>query len=151
MKNKLDELIAFIGACCVIVVAGNPNAVSGQESTLASGKVATVTTGTVAQQEAIAKKLEQPVEFVNSLKMLMVLIPSGEFQMGSPEGDTDREADETQHRVRITQPFYLATCEVTQSQYAAVMGAEPWKGKKYGPWVFVKRRAKPRSHTCEPG
>lgn len=37
-----------------------------------------------------------------------VLIPPGEFVMGSPESEAGRDADEVQHRVRITAPYYLA-------------------------------------------
>ena len=37
-----------------------------------------------------------------------VLIPPGEFMMGSPAGEPGRKDDEGLHRVRITQPFYLA-------------------------------------------
>ncbi len=32
-----------------------------------------------------------------------------------------------QHQVRITQPFYLQTTEVTQEQWYAVMGTRPWR------------------------
>jgi sulfatase modifying factor 1 len=41
-----------------------------------------------------------------------------------------------QHLVKITQPYYLSSCEVTQEQYREVMGASPWKGKP-----LVKERA----------
>ena len=44
-----------------------------------------------------------------------MLIPAGEFLMGSPDSDKDAEDDEKpQHRVRITRPFYLGVYEVTQ-------------------------------------
>lgn len=59
-------------------------------------------------------------------KMEMALIPSGEFQMGSPEAEWGRDSDEGPiHRVRITRPFYLGVYEVTQQQYEQVMGSNP--------------------------
>ena len=59
---------------------------------------------------------------VNSVGMVLVPIPAGEFQMGSPESEPDREDGETQHLVKITKPFYLSAYEVTQEQYEKVMG-----------------------------
>jgi formylglycine-generating enzyme required for sulfatase activity len=47
--------------------------------------------------------------------------------MGSPEGEEGRRDDEHQHKVRISKPFYMQTTEVTQGQWKAVMGTEPWK------------------------
>ena len=58
--------------------------------------------------------------------MKLVLIPAGEFLMGSPDSDKDAQDDEKpQHRVRITRPFYLGATEVTQGQYRAVTGENP--------------------------
>ena len=34
-------------------------------------------------------------------------------------------AEAPKHRVRITKPFYLGSCEVTQAQYERVMGSNP--------------------------
>jgi sulfatase modifying factor 1 len=65
----------------------------------------------------------------NTLGMTFNNIPAGTFMMGSPEDETDRGAEETQHKVTITKAFYMQTTEVTQSQWKAVMGTEPWKGK----------------------
>ena len=53
--------------------------------------------------------------------MRLVRIPSGEFTMGSPGNN----GSEKQHRVRITKPFYMGACEVTQAQYEKVMGTNP--------------------------
>ncbi|MEY2724961.1 MAG: Serine/threonine-protein kinase pkn1 [Planctomycetota bacterium] len=73
-----------------------------------------------------------PNVITNSLGMKLVLIPAGEFLMGSPEGETGRSSDEgPQHRVRISKPFYLGETEVTQEQFRAVMNTEPWKGETY--------------------
>lgn len=71
-------------------------------------------------------------EITNSIGMKLVLIPAGEFMMGSPSSDSDGGPSEgPQHRVKITEPFYIGKYEVTQSQYEAVMGKNPsrFKGK----------------------
>jgi formylglycine-generating enzyme required for sulfatase activity len=72
--------------------------------------------------------------------MKLVLIPPGEFTMGSPKELIDEElkrpdndhwykerlpGEGPQHRVRITRPFYLGTCLVTQQEYQRVMGTNP--------------------------
>ena len=46
-----------------------------------------------------------------------VLIPPGEFWMGSPLTEARRGSDETRHFVRLTRPFYMACCEVTNAQW----------------------------------
>jgi formylglycine-generating enzyme required for sulfatase activity len=51
-----------------------------------------------------------------------VLIPEGEFMMGSTSGQGN---EEPVHRVKIGQPFYLGKYEVTQGQWQAVMGNNP--------------------------
>ncbi len=64
--------------------------------------------------------------------MEFVLIQAGEFMMGSTDSDQDAQADEKpQHKVQITKPFYLGKYEVTQAEWKAVMGTEPWKGKEH--------------------
>ena len=72
---------------------------------------------------AIKSKLGDPV--VNSVGMVLVPIPAGEFQMGSPESEKGRRPRETQHLVKITKAFYLGAYEVTQEQYGKVMGKNP--------------------------
>ena len=70
-----------------------------------------------------------PIE--NSIGMVLVPIPAGEFLMGSPETELGRQDDEVQHQVTLTKPFLLGVHEVTQGQWQAVMGTTPWKGKQY--------------------
>jgi formylglycine-generating enzyme required for sulfatase activity len=64
-------------------------------------------------------------EITNSIGMKLVLIPKGKFLMGSPRDEKDRDVDEEQHEVEITQPFYMGVYEVTQRQYEKVMGKNP--------------------------
>jgi formylglycine-generating enzyme required for sulfatase activity len=61
----------------------------------------------------------------NSIGMRLVRIPPGKFLMGSPQGEEGRDGNEIQHEVENTRGFYLGAFEVTQGQFAAVMGAHP--------------------------
>ena len=70
--------------------------------------------------------------FTNNLGMKFVYIKPGSFLMGSPSGEAGRNDDEQQHRVTLTQGFYLQTTEVTQGQWQRVMGENPSKFNKCG-------------------
>ena len=51
----------------------------------------------------------------------MVPIPGGEFLMGSPPSEPNRNADEgPQHKVKI-EPFWMEQCEVTWNEYELFM------------------------------
>lgn len=64
------------------------------------------------------------------VELKFALIPAGEFLMGSAGGESDRRSDEgPQHQVKLTQPFYMLTTEVTQQQYSQIMGTNPSKFK----------------------
>ena len=74
-------------------------------------------------------------QITNSIGMKLVLIPAGEFKMGSRESAEDTAAffnktygedvlkadffkdEHPQHRVRITRPFYLGKYHVTRGQF----------------------------------
>ena len=58
----------------------------------------------------------------------LVLIPAGEFLMGSPDSDSDADGDEKpQRKVKITRPFYLGKHEVTKGQFAKFVAAKSYK------------------------
>ncbi|MFH0795706.1 MAG: SUMF1/EgtB/PvdO family nonheme iron enzyme [Candidatus Omnitrophota bacterium] len=71
------------------------------------------------------EKKEISIDLGKGVKMEMVLIPPGEFLMGSPASEEGRGNDEIQHTVRITKSFYLGKYEVTQEQWEAIMGNNP--------------------------
>jgi formylglycine-generating enzyme required for sulfatase activity len=55
----------------------------------------------------------------------MVWIAPGTFVMGSPTSEAQRNSDETQHTVTLTQGFYMGKYAVTQGEYLALMGSNP--------------------------
>jgi formylglycine-generating enzyme required for sulfatase activity len=64
------------------------------------------------------------IALADSLDMEFVLVPSGEFRMGSPSAE-ESPTEWPQHLVRIARPFYLGRFPVTQAQWTAVMGKNP--------------------------
>ena len=54
--------------------------------------------------------------------MTFALIPAGDFDMGSADGDAEEKPP---HPVKISKPFYLSIHEVTQGEYKEVMGTNP--------------------------
>ena len=55
----------------------------------------------------------------------MVLIKGGEYLMGSPADEFERQKDEVRHKVKVND-FMLARYELSQALYRKVMGANPW-------------------------
>jgi len=91
-----------------------------------------------ATARALGVRTEQVIRLGRGVKLTLVLIPAGEFLMGSPARPSPAELvklyggnvegyqrDRPQHRVRITRPFWLGKFEVTQEQWQAVMGNNP--------------------------
>ena len=60
------------------------------------------------------------------------IIFEGQFLMGSPEDEPERQDGETQYLVRLTKDYWIAETAVTQELYEAVMGENPsnFKGEK---------------------
>ncbi|MFB3890657.1 MAG: formylglycine-generating enzyme family protein [Phycisphaerae bacterium] len=70
------------------------------------------------------------LELAEGVKLDLVKIPAGKFIMGSPPGEKDRFDNEgVQRIVTISKPFYMGAYEVTQEQYEAVMGKNPFTFK----------------------
>src|SRR5207245_1444867 len=83
-----------------------------------------------AQLRAIDKQLagQQPANrgwYVTNRQghTLAIISNPGEFQMGSPSQEPDRQADERLHRRRIPRSFIIATKEVTVQQFRSFLQA----------------------------
>lgn len=57
--------------------------------------------------------------------MSFVEVPAGRFVMGTPDDEAEREAQERQHEVALSRPFWIGRFEVTQAEWRAVMGTTP--------------------------
>lgn len=76
--------------------------------------------------------------------MKLVLIPAGEFLMGSPDAENWRDPrGELQHSVRITKPFYMAIHPVTVGQFRQfVKKTTPYSIRVFD-WVIGKLGLQP--------
>ena len=79
-------------------------------------------------------------ELINTLNMKLLLIPAGEFLMGSTPSEIAEYAlldanfdksiadkEQPQHRVKISRPFYMGATEVTRGQFAEFVRAANYK------------------------
>jgi formylglycine-generating enzyme required for sulfatase activity len=69
-----------------------------------------------AAGEAEMKPYAEPIEHTE-LKIEMVPIPGGKFNMGSPDGEADRNDDEGPQREVTLAPFWMGKFEITWDQY----------------------------------
>jgi anti-anti-sigma factor len=101
-------------------------------------------------------------QITNSIGMKLVLIPAGEFKMGSGESTEATAAffnkaygkdfltagffkdEHPQHRVRITKPFYLGTYHVTRGQFRQFVAATACK-------TDAEKGERPGAFGWEPG
>ena len=102
-----------------------------QQQLLLSDEQVTRLESEVKQSLHLSQELGEPPKAVsqeaqvNRLGMGFLKVTVGRFMMGSAPHEYQREADEAQHEVTLTQHFYLQTHPVTQSQWQKVMGNNP--------------------------
>jgi len=88
--------------------------------------------------DPVSKELSLDLGKGGSMKL--VHIPAGKFKMGNHDapaetikkvgGEEEHVLDEYPvHEVTISKPFYMGIYELTQAQWKAVMGTEPWLTK----------------------
>ncbi len=84
----------------------------------------------IAQKKAAEKAnlpLEKVIDLGNDVNLVVVFIPAGEFDMGSPLDEPKRDDDEAQHHIKLTKAFYIGKFEVTQLQYRVIVNDNPSK------------------------
>jgi formylglycine-generating enzyme required for sulfatase activity len=86
----------------------------------------------------------------------MVVIPAGEFWMGSPENEAGRRVDERRHRVLIKKAFALGQYEVTVGEFRRFVEAsgyrtEAEKGQGCGYWTGKEWKYETGKTWWQPG
>jgi len=78
-----------------------------------------------AKTEIVALPGDVPLE--------MAWIPEGTFLMGQREGEQNAypNKETPQHAVALSRGYWMGKYEVTKEQWRAVMGTEPWTGRRY--------------------
>jgi len=66
---------------------------------------------------------------INGVRQVMRWIEPGEFIMGSPENEPERNDTEIQHKVTLTQGYWLAETACTQALWQTVSGENPSRFK----------------------
>ena len=102
----------------------------------------TPSNSTVAETGEISPGTEKLIDLGGGVTMKLVWIPATTseawkkisggkdyFVMGSPPDEIGRNANETQHEVKLTEGFWLEQTEVTQAQWEKVMGNNPSRSK----------------------
>ena len=97
------------------------------------------------------RQTEACVEPGSDLAPTLVVLPPGRFWMGSPAGETGRDADEgPRHWVTLPRPFALGRCEVTVGQFRRFVEATGYRTQAEQPgaqgckvWDGVKQAWQP--------
>jgi formylglycine-generating enzyme required for sulfatase activity len=101
---------------------------SPQTSPVADGSLVKEQAGTVHKTDLPSLRRRVAREgssFQNTEGIDMIWCSAGSFQMGSPWSEKGRFDNETQHKVTLTQGYWLAKTELTQAQWQSVMGSNP--------------------------
>jgi formylglycine-generating enzyme required for sulfatase activity len=81
-----------------------------------------------AQGAKIDRKAGLPTRVLHRASgIVLVLIPAGEFLMGSPADEVGRGRREDQHRRVIRRPFYLGETEVTVAEFRRFVAATKYE------------------------
>jgi len=82
----------------------------------------------VEKSTGLQKKI---IDLGSGVTMEFVYIPSGEFMMGSPLDEKRRDSDEgPQHRVNISEGFWMGVYEVTNAQYQQFVKESNYNGRR---------------------
>jgi formylglycine-generating enzyme required for sulfatase activity len=123
-KSAIIVLIILALAGTYLVTARDMNVHTTDGVT--SFNLADVDSITFSESDSLQPGDERDFQLTDDVTITMVWIPSGSFEMGSPNNEQDRDNDEGPvHEVNIGYGFWMGNYEVTQEQWEAVTGNNP--------------------------
>ena len=133
IEQELEHRLADFGAVLTALEAADPEKAEQERRADEARRQEEIERQRREQEEAKrlretdpSKKELRPGEVVTSvLGMKFAWCPPGTFLMGSSTSEEERENNEVQHRVTLTQGFLMGVTPVTQAQWQAVMGSNP--------------------------
>lgn len=136
-KNRAGQAAMQRGSASIAVTSGS--------GIIVSASVVDNITNDPTTIPAILVEGEPPltgiyVTLPGGVPLSLVKIPAGTFLMGSPPDERGRSMYEgPQHQVTLTRPFFIGKLEVTQEQWAALMGSNPSENAACGPNCPVEK------------
>ena len=118
---KIRKLIKWLAVGLLAVSAANT--ASGAEDNLYM--VVDLSGGTEAERYPVRYSPTPPDlndDTCRTTELWLRRIPAGTFVMGSPEEELGRKENEVQHRVTLSEDFYIGVFQMTQKQHELVMG-----------------------------
>ena len=141
--NRMAKVLATICVLALIAVVAIAVFLKDRQPTNQREKEQPLEEPTKGKTSRDVEPVPKPGAVIsNCIGMKLVYIPAGSFIMGSSLSAADfaREynigvgefANEfPQHKVRISEGFWIGQTEVTQGQYKSVMNAHPWSGREF--------------------
>ena len=118
----------IIAVALVPLLQGCSSGIEQTEQSASTSSAATTQKGPQTGPQNPAPSLERTtLDLGGEMTIEFVLIPAGEFAMGSPDDEPDRDPEDEGpvRQVQITRPYFLGVYEVTQAQYEKVTGENP--------------------------
>ena len=128
--------LALLAAAVALLVCALLLASCGDDAPSESdAPVATSPGETSTQPPSRSSAPAEDRTYTNSVDMEFMRVAAGRFQMGSGEDTREAiDAEKPRHEVTISRPFCLGRFEVTQQQWEAVMGSNPYELDRSNPY-----------------
>ncbi len=82
--------------------------------------------------KVVSDARELSITLPGDVPLVLVRVPAGTFQMGSPVTERGHYLDETPHTVTLTRDYVLGKFQITQKQWKSLMGSNPVTGSAAG-------------------